>query len=120
MDGFFILAEVYIEDVFGCILVEVVLSVGALDDDCCLSQFYVLVAVQPGLHLRLGEDHLTQEDGCLGCFGEALEVLLDLAEVLFSELVLGVEVGSHDERLATDLSQKCKQIRLNNILILNR
>lgn len=78
------------------------------------------MAVQPGLHLRLGEDHLTQEGCCLGCFGEALEVLLDLAEVLLSELVFGVEVGSHDECLAADLGQKCKQIGLNHILVLNR
>ena len=108
LDGLLVFSEVQIEDVFGCVLVKVVLAVGPLDYDCCLSQLHVFVAVQPGLYLRLREDHLTQEGCCFGCFGEALEVLLDLPEVLLAKLAFGVEVGSHNERFAAYLRQKRK------------
>lgn len=77
------------------------------------------MAVQPGLYLRLRKDHLTQKGGCFSCLREALEILLDLAEVLLAELIFGVEISSHDLRLAAYLCQKCKQICLNYVLILN-
>ena len=119
MDGLLVLAEVDVEDVFGRVLVEVVLAVSALNHDGCFSQLHVFVPVEPCLYQRLRKDHLPKEDGRLGRFGESLEVLLHLPEVFLPELVLGVEVGSHDERLAADLREEGEDVCLDDVLVLD-
>lgn len=111
-----VLSEIHIEYLTCGIFVEVVLAVGSLNDNSGVSQFAILVSVDPAsadaLQSSDGRRQSTEDQ----CLLVRSEVLVDSAQRALAELVVGVDVGSDDLLSAADLRQEGQQVFLYFVL----